>query len=315
MHGVKRRVKSSEEKERERKEAELKRIQQFIQITDQTFSKRAEKLFDVDLLSLATRILELNPEFYTAWNLRRQIFQALSETKTSEELEELYETELRFIEQAIVTNPKSYWVWLHREWITSRKAKVDWPRELKLCGKLLALDERNFHCWNYRRYASKQANSTLKEEFDFTTKKIEDNFSNYSAWHNRSAILTAMYVDNDPAFKEALDREFELVQNAFYTEPGDQSAWFYHRWLIDRTCGTLGTAPLENSRPILERELKMCQDLLQVEPNSKWAILTITLLMGRLGGHKEAIASHLKHLVELDPLRANYYSDIAKNYS
>ena len=53
------------------------------------------------------------------------------------------------------------------------------------------------HCWNYRRHVSSKANKSWNEEFNFTTKKIEDNFSNYSAWHQRSAILDVRFKQNE----------------------------------------------------------------------------------------------------------------------
>jgi len=175
----------------------------------------------------------MNSEYYSLWNLRRVIFQQFIDSKSEEEMKPLFDSELKFMEQLIPKSSKSYWIWFHREWVTSRLKNCDWMRELKLCGKLLEADERNFHCWNYRRYAAKMASTTLKDELDFTTKKIEQNFSNYSAWHQRSALIPLIY-NNKNDLKKVLNQEFELIQNAMYTEPADQSVWFYHQWLIQK---------------------------------------------------------------------------------
>lgn len=311
MHGIKRRVKSNDEIESERKEQEKKKIAYFCDLSSQFEKMREEDPQKEQLLEITKKLLEVGSEFYSLWNCRREVFQSLQKLKTLDEMEALCDKELKFLEQSIASSPKSYWCWKHRVWVTSQMKSCNWERELKLCGKLLELDERNFHCWNYRRYVSSKANKTWTEEFAFTTKKIEDNFSNYSAWHQRSAILDQHFKQNQNEGALALlKKEFELVQNAFYTEPNDQSAWFYHRWLTDKV--QILTIPEDEMVSLLQQEVTMCENLLEIEPNCKWALLTKTLLQGKLL-KEHPNSEDLDRLQKIDPLRYHYYQYLKTN--
>ena len=55
-------------------------------------------------------------------------------------------------------------------------------------------------------------------------------------WYYRSTLLTTVRPGEDGAAiaADALEEEFETVSSAFYIDPCDQSAWFYHRWLLGR---------------------------------------------------------------------------------
>lgn len=59
--------------------------------------------------------------------------------------------------------------------------------------------------------------------------------------------------------KRADQAEFELVTQALWTDPNDQSGWLYHRWLI-------GSSPPED---VLRREVKNVRELHDTEPDSK----------------------------------------------
>ena len=60
--------------------------------------------------------------------------------------------------------------------------------------------------------------------------------------------------------------EFELVKQALYIDPNDQSGWLYHRWLVG--CG--------DDPAVLEREISVITEILELEADSKCASLPTT---------------------------------------
>lgn len=168
--------------------------------------------------------------------------------------------ELDFIVAAIQRNPKSYWCWYQRKWIINNfdlDAEL-LEKELGLCSKLLDLDSRNFHCWNFRKFVARKLNIDHSIEFEYTTKKIHQNFSNYSAWHYRSQLL-----EEAENIESSLESEINFVKAVVFTEPADQSPWFYIDWLIEKV----------SDFPYLLKTLRTnIQELVELEPESIFAL-------------------------------------------
>lgn len=53
--------------------------------------------------------------------------------------------------------------------------------------------------------------------------------------------------------------EFELLQQAMYTDPSDQSIWLYHRWLVS----------LDPNLETLKEQIQVIHELAEMEPESK----------------------------------------------
>lgn len=90
------------------------------------------------------------------------------------------------------------------------------------------------HCWNYRRFVVKFGNIPILDEFKFTSKKIEENFSNFSSWHYRSCLYKQLLKDNFDIteLKLMINQDFIIIKNAIFTDPNDQSPWLYFKWLL-----------------------------------------------------------------------------------
>lgn len=164
--------------------------------------KRANKEYDRATLEQTEKFSFLSPDFSTLWNYRREIIEHIFATElggdSEEHLAKKYDMvlkELEFLVKGIMKSPKSYTLWFHRQWIIQKgldfekkqlaiklaaasDALAEWrsrilETELKLCDKMLALDERNFHCWNYRLTITLEYLQEIKQRISEDAKQHE----------------------------------------------------------------------------------------------------------------------------------------------
>lgn len=406
-------------------------------------------------LTLIEKLLTVNPDPSHLWNHRRELLLlpnkdddesqppsstqdvsaadiSASSTATTANFD--LDQELRLTATCLQRNPKAYAAWFHRKWTvrhwlllhssSSSSSTTDEQRslmlqtELSLCASFLDKDERNFHCWNYRRFvvaailelpalagcsdgsssssgssvvvkldgswdvagggtdtvigpqlAIGTNNSTeadaqqqqppppaastdevVRSEFEYTSQRIEKNFSNCSAFHYRSKLLD-LVLDADlreegisrrneegETYHTRLDMargELEMIQSAVFTEPDDQTAWWYHRFVLawarpasmsHWTDQDAAAEAIESYAEVVEKEKESIRELVDAEGGKcKWGLLALHMVLSELDAlesistdedsrqaMREEANAYLDQLVVLDTDRETRYNSMRR---
>ena len=282
-----------------------------------------------------------------------------SSTTSSTAATVLVDSELRLTQAALQRNPKAYGAWMHRKWTLQfyKPPPSQLEDELALTSEFLSLDERNFHCWNYRRFVvsclaacggnvedSRSESSyvftgqwasptmgiqlvastdnynehnapsvpntipsrLLQSEWDFTTKKIQNNFSNFSAFFYRSQLLPN-YLEISHDTLNVWENEFQIIENAVFTEPDDQTVWWYQAVLLSFDDNIF---PMQELRERLMQHVELLEELLQDSPNSKWVLIGLHRLLDKLQIESQRQRELLQLLQQVDPDRAQRYQQL-----
>ncbi|KAF2257962.1 protein prenylyltransferase [Lojkania enalia] len=349
----------------EARQKELQQIAAYNDLVELVNTKVAERQYTIEVLDLITKLLNENPEYYTIWNHRRRALRYLfaapdpkdsSPGPSKRHAQDLVESDLRLTFLLLRKFPKCYWIWNHRNWILriaesfvqTAEARKLWSEELQLIGKMLHADSRNFHAWSYRRFVvaqlerlqapatseppSREARQSLTEsEFEYTTKMIKTNLSNFSAWHNRSELIPRLLAEREAgsvARRKMLDDELALICTAINTDPFDQSIWYYHQYLMstlsldcppqDRIVHDLSN---HDRQKYYAHEMEYIREILEDEEDCKWVYEALLHCAGcylEVEGGTQAFTTRdmrywLDQLKRLDPLRKGRWDDLGRS--
>jgi len=128
-----------------------------------------------------------------------------------------------------------------------------------------------------------------------------------------------------------VEQDLQLVENAVFTEPDDQSAWWYHHFLFSFICDQTSSLQVGAEegihawfRGVVDQQIAMLKSLLELEEDSKWCLCALAnmLLLShslRVADDNETDAARegerrllLERLIVIDPSHANRYKYLLK---
>ncbi|XP_060763000.1 protein prenyltransferase alpha subunit repeat-containing protein 1 isoform X2 [Neoarius graeffei] len=220
------------------------------------YRQRKQWLDREALVDITSTVLLLNPDFTTAWNVRKELLQCgmLNPEK------DLYLGKL-----ALTKYPKSPETWIHRRWVLQRLQKEscgadersDYSEqiqraiheEMKVCADAAGRYASNYNAWSHRiwvlQHMAKGSLKILHDELSSTRLWVSMHVSDHSGFHYRQFLLKALLAElgqtqqpnrggsaDEPrtnAIPQLFHDEIELCTDLIESYPGHETLWCHRR--------------------------------------------------------------------------------------
>lgn len=200
-------------------------------------------------------LLLVNPEFQSAWNVRKKLYlqHVLS-----------FQEEMLLTQLALSRKPKNADALLHRKWVlmqeintlTTERRQSLLHSELSLCDTLSGKYFSNYNAWDYRRYLMhhyvEAAPLIIENELQRSKEFIQAHVSDYSGISYRQYIL--LRVNSKPLYAA----ELQSVSDLICTFQGHEALWMHRRFCISAILGLIKYTDKKNFKTV---ELN-CKDAL-----------------------------------------------------
>ncbi|NXH11979.1 PTAR1 protein, partial [Bucco capensis] len=266
------------------------------------YRQRKQWLNKDELIDITCTLLLLNPDFTTAWNVRKELI--LSGTLNP--LKDLHLGKL-----ALTKFPKSPETWIHRRWVLQQLIQENSLPSLLTKGNLGAAPVERIH-------------RLLQEEMNVCSEAAGRYPSNYNAWSHRIWVLQHLGKLN---VKVLLD---ELLSTKYWvcTHVSDHSGFHYRQFLLksltgrtvtdnnileqnemvneqkeEESAGAEAACAEEQSVDLprcLEEELELCTELIDAYPGHEtlWCHSDENLN----NSHHSPATSHMAQAMDIDGL-------------
>ncbi|NWS25404.1 PTAR1 protein, partial [Polioptila caerulea] len=271
------------------------------------YRQRKQWLNKDELIDITCTLLLLNPDFTTAWNVRKELI--LSGTLNP--LKDLHLGKL-----ALTKFPKSPETWIHRRWVLQQliqenslpslatkgnlgAAPVERihrlvQEEMNVCSEAAGRYPSNYNAWSHRiwvlQHLAKLTVKVLLDELSSTKFWVSMHVSDHSGFHYRQFLLNSL-------IRRTVTDNNILVQNQKVNEqtPSLQKE--------EESAGTEAACAEEQSVDLprrLDEEMELCSELIDNYPGHEtlWCHSDESLN----NSHHSTAASHMAQAMDVDGL-------------